>query len=152
MHLCCYMVGLTKILILAINQLHNVLDLEKKIILDFGHFHGRQPFQPNLRPSQKGKKQENIVYLSKQKKGRLDFIYVLPYTQWHMLRQKKIQKNDQHTDFQARPQNGPKWLPTMKMAKIQKKIFSSSWPLCSQLIAYLKAFVRPTIQWHIRIV
>ena len=26
-------------------------------------------------------------------------------------------------DFLGRPQNGPKWLPTMKMAEIQKKIF-----------------------------
>ena len=27
-------------------------------------------------------------------------------------------------DFLGRPQNGPKWLPTMKMAEIQKKNFS----------------------------
>ena len=51
--LCCYLGGLTKILVLAINKLHNGHDLRKKIFLNFGHFHGRQPFRPNLQPSQK---------------------------------------------------------------------------------------------------
>ena len=51
--LCCYLCGLTKILVLAINKLHNGHDLRKKTFLNFGHFHGWQPFRPILRPSLK---------------------------------------------------------------------------------------------------
>ena len=60
-------------------------------------------FIRNGRVSQKGKEKGNCVYSNKRKNGKLDFIYVLPCTQWQMLRQKKFQENDQHTDFLAWP-------------------------------------------------
>ena len=47
------MVGLTKALRQAISQLHNGHELEKLFFFNFGHFHGRQPFRPILRPTQK---------------------------------------------------------------------------------------------------